>query len=56
MLQNPNNNFAVIFRARMYAESGKFAKAEEMANLLALDEKEAVMSYIDECRKEYQSM
>lgn len=56
MLQDPNNNFAVIFRARMYAESGKFAKAEEMADLLALDEKEAVMSYIDECRKEYQSM
>lgn len=56
MLQNPNNNFAVIFRARMYAESKKFAKAEEMANLLALDEKEAVMKYIDECRKEYQDM
>ncbi len=56
MLQNSNNNFAVIFRARMYAESGKFVKAEEMANLLALDEKEAVMSYIDECRKECQIM
>lgn len=56
MLQNPSNNFAVIFRARMYAESGKFVKAEEMANLLGLDEKEAVMAYIDECRKEYQRM
>lgn len=56
MLQNPSNNFAVIFRARMYAESGKFAKAEEMASLLILDEKEAVMTYIEECRKEYQSM
>lgn len=56
MLQNPNNNFAVIFRARMYAECGKFVKAEEMANLLGSDEKEAVMAYIDECRKEYQSM
>lgn len=56
MLQNPKNNFAVIFRARMYAESGKFAKAEEMANLLVLEEKNAVMGYIEECRKEYQSM
>lgn len=56
MLQNSSNNFAVIFRARMYAESGKFVKAEEMANLLTLDDKEAVMSYIDECRKEYQNM
>lgn len=56
MLQNPKNNFAVIFRARMYAESGKFAKAEEMANLLVLEEKNAVMGYIEECRKEYQGM
>lgn len=55
MLKNPKNNFAVIFRARMYAESGKFIKAEEMASLLALDEKEAVMAYIEECRKEIQS-
>lgn len=55
MLKNPKNNFAVIFRARMYAESGKFAKAEEMASLLALDEKEAVTAYIEECRKEIQS-
>ena len=55
MLKNPKNNFAVIFRARMYAESGKFIKAEEMASLLALDEKEAVMVYIEECRKEIQS-
>ena len=55
MLKNPKNNFAVIFRARMYAESGKFAKAEEMASLLALEEKEAVTAYIEECRKEIQS-
>lgn len=56
MLKGVNNNFAVIFRARMYAESGKFVKAEEMANLLVLDEKTKVMSYIEECRKELQSM
>ncbi|MBE6843092.1 MAG: tetratricopeptide repeat protein [Ruminococcus sp.] len=56
MLQNPGNNFAVIFRARMYAEIGKFAKAEEMASLLVLDEKNAVMEYIGECRKEYHDM
>lgn len=56
MLQNPNNNYAVIFRARMYAEIGKFVKAEEMANLLNLDEKEAVMEYITGCRKEYSNM
>lgn len=56
MMQNPKNNFAVIFRARMYAEIGKFAKAEEMASLLVLDEKDAVMEYIEQCRKEYENM
>ena len=56
MIQSPGNSFAVIFRTRMYAESGKFAKAEEMASLLVLDEKEALMAYINECRKELQKM
>ena len=56
MMKNSNNNYAVIFRARMYAETDKFAKAEEMANLLSFDEKEAVMEYISGCRKEYRDM
>lgn len=56
MLKGVNNNSAVIFRARMYAEIAKFAKAEEMANLLVLDTKTEVMAYIDECRKELQGM
>lgn len=55
MIQSPGNNFAVVFRARMYAESGKFAKAEEMASLLVLDEKEALMEYINACKKELQT-
>ncbi len=56
MLQGESNNYGAIFRSRMYAESAKFAKAEEMANLLPMGEKEAVMAYIDTCRKEYQNM
>ncbi|MBR3630518.1 MAG: tetratricopeptide repeat protein [Oscillospiraceae bacterium] len=55
MLQGGNNNYAVIFRARMYAETGKFAKAEEMANLLQMGEKEAVMAYINDCKKELET-
>lgn len=47
-----NAPYAVIFRARMYAEIGKYAKAEEMASLMNDSDRVAVMEYIAECRKE----
>ena len=50
MLNREGTSFAAVFRARMYAEVGKFAKAEEMANLLDTNEKQAVMEYINSCR------
>lgn len=50
--RNENSAYAVIFRARMYAESGKYTKAEEMAELMNDEDKAAVMEYIDQCRKE----
>ncbi|MGN0537455.1 MAG: tetratricopeptide repeat protein, partial [Acutalibacteraceae bacterium] len=52
MFSNPADHFAVVFRARLYAESGKFAKASEMANLLLPEEKSSVLQYIDQCRRE----
>ncbi|MBQ3940413.1 MAG: tetratricopeptide repeat protein [Oscillospiraceae bacterium] len=50
MMKEPGSRFAAVFRARMYAETGKFAKAEEMAGLLMLEERDAVMAYIRACR------
>ena len=52
MLKSSGNNYAVIFRARMYAEIGKYAKAEEMANLLTEADKNGMMEYISECKNE----
>lgn len=52
MMKNPKGNYAVIFRARMYAETSKFVKAEEIARLLPGDEKNAVLDYINQCRQE----
>lgn len=42
---------AVIFRARLYAEEGKYEKANELAHLLAETDRESIISYIEECRK-----
>lgn len=55
MLKSQGNNYAVIFRARMYAETGKYAKAEEMANLLTEADKNGMMEYINECRSTAQA-
>lgn len=49
---NEDSAYALIFRTRMYAETGKFVKAEELANLLSDEEKTSLMEYIEECRKE----
>lgn len=44
------DTLAAIFRARLYAEEGKLAKAEEIANLLAEDDRNSVMKYIASLR------
>lgn len=50
--RNENSAYALIFRTRMYAETGKFVKAEELANLLPEQDRTALTDYIAECRKE----
>ncbi len=56
MMKGEEKHFSVVFRARMYAESGKFAKAEEMSSLLSPADKTAVDLYINQCREEYEKM
>ena len=53
MFENPGDKFSVIFRARAYAEIGKFEKATEMATLLSAEEKTSVLEYINQYREEY---
>lgn len=49
--EDPTDSLASIFRARLYAESGKYEKAKEMALLLSEDDQKSVIEYIEECRK-----
>lgn len=49
---NENSAYALVFRTRMYAETGKFTKAEELADLMAENDKAAVLEYIAQCRNE----
>lgn len=44
------DTLAAIFRARLYAEEGKLAKAEEIANLLAEEDRNSVLKYIADLR------
>ncbi len=45
-----NDVLACIFRARLYAEQGKYAKATELAHLLAETDRNAVLKYIEQCK------
>ncbi len=53
--RNENSNYAILFRARMYAETGKYDKAGELAELLDADDKALVEQYIGECRREQET-
>ena len=44
--------YALIFRTRMYAELGKYDKAEELADLMTGEEKATLLDYIKECRND----
>lgn len=44
------DSLAVIFRARLYAEEGKYEKASELGHLLAEADRNSIESYIEECK------
>ena len=48
--ENHSDSLAVIFRGRLYAEQGKYEKAEELAMLLAESDRTALLDYIQTCR------
>ena len=50
--KNANAGYALIFRTRMLAESGQFDKAEELAKLMAAEDRTAALDYIAQCRSE----
>lgn len=47
--ENPGDSYALVFRARMYAETGKYEKARELAHLLTDGDRETLLRYIDTC-------
>ncbi len=48
---DPGDNLANIFRARLYAEEGKYEKALELSNLMNETDRAVIEEYISECRK-----
>lgn len=50
--EKPQDIFSIIFRVRLYAENGKFAKAEELIKLMPEVLKTELNKYISDCRKE----
>ena len=52
MKRTSSSNYALLFRARMYAELGKYDKAAELSELLDPDDKAAVEQYIEDCRRD----
>ena len=48
--ENPRDTLASIFRARLYAEEGSYAKAGEIARLLSESDQKAVLDYIESCK------
>lgn len=46
-----SDTLACIFRARLYAEQGKFEKASEIAFLLADADRKALLEYMESCKK-----
>lgn len=45
------DSLAAIFRARLYAELGKYEKATELACLLADEDRQKVLEYIESCKQ-----
>lgn len=53
MIRNPSDSLALVFRARLHAECGNFANAEELASLLAEEDRKSVLVYIEKCKKQH---
>ena len=51
--ENPGDIFSLIFRTRIYAEYGKFNKAEELIQLFPETLKLELQQYVEQCKKEY---
>lgn len=48
IMQNHVDNLAALFRARLYAEIGKYNEAEEICRMLTDDDRKKTMEYINE--------
>lgn len=46
-----SDTLACIFRARLYAEQGKYEKASEIACLLADEDRKSILDYIESCKR-----
>ncbi|MEE0954236.1 MAG: hypothetical protein U0L49_00300 [Eubacterium sp.] len=49
-VENHEDVLSVIFRARLYAEQGKYEKASELASLLSEEDQKSLKRYIDQCK------
>jgi hypothetical protein len=50
MMENPGDSLAAVFRARLYAENGKFELAGQIARLLSEEDRAPVEEYIHACQ------
>lgn len=53
IVQNHADALAAIFRARLYAEQGKYEKARQIARMLVEEDQRTIFDYIDELRNQY---
>ena len=53
IVQNHTDALAAIFRARLYAEQGKYEKARQIARMLVEEDQRAICAYIDELRNRH---
>ena len=49
---DPRDVLALVFRARLYAESGKIEKAKEIASILSDADQTAILDYIRACQND----
>lgn len=55
MVKNPSDRIALVFRIRLYAELGKFAKALELSKIISTEERKSILEYIKKYQDEYKS-
>jgi len=49
--EDAKDTLASIFRARLYAEQGKYEKAQEIAHLLSEEDSASILDYIEKCKQ-----